>query len=104
MNIRNENTDKFFDAVLSLKDKDECAAFFDDICTIKEMQDIAQRYQVAVLLSKGLNYNEISSLTGASSATITRVNKCLNYGNGGYKTALERTEKELNTKKKSGSF
>ena len=75
MNIRNENTDKFFDAVLSLKDRDECAAFFDDICTIKEMQDIAQRYQVAVLLSKGLNYNEISSLTGASSATITRVNK-----------------------------
>ena len=93
MNIRNENTDKFFDAVLSLKDKDECAAFFDDICTIKEMQDIAQRYQVAVLLSKGLNYNEISSVTGASSATITRVNKCLNYGNGGYKTVLERTEK-----------
>lgn len=93
MNIRNENTDKFFDAVLSLKDKDECAAFFDDICTIKEMQDIAQRYQVAALLSKGLNYNEISSITGASSATITRVNKCLNYGNGGYKTVLERTEK-----------
>ena len=93
MNIRNENTDKFFDAVLSLKDKDECAAFFDDICTIKEMQDIAQRYQVAALLSKGLNYNEISSITGASSATITRVNKGLNYGNGGYKTVLERTEK-----------
>ena len=93
MNIRNENTDKFFDAVLSLKDKDECAAFFDDICTIKEMQDIAQRYQVAALLAKGLNYNEISSITGASSATITRVNKCLNYGNGGYKTVLERTEK-----------
>ena len=93
MNIRNENTDKFFDAVLSLKDKDECAAFFDDICTIKEIQDIAQRYQVAALLAKGLNYNEISSITGASSATITRVNKCLNYGNGGYKTVLERTEK-----------
>lgn len=94
MNIRNENTDKFFDAVLSLKDKDECAAFFDDICTIKEMQDIAQRYQVAILLAKGLNYNEISAATGASSATITRVNRCLNYGNGGYRTAIERTEKE----------
>lgn len=94
MNIRNENTDKFFDAVLSLENKDECAAFFDDICTIKEIQDIAQRYQVAILLSKGLNYNEISAATGASSATITRVNKCLNYGNGGYKTVLDRTEKK----------
>lgn len=94
MNIRNENTDKFFDAVLSLENKDECAAFFDDICTIKEIQDIAQRYQVAILLSKGLNYNEISAATGASSATITRVNRCLNYGNGGYKTVLDRTEKK----------
>lgn len=91
--IRNENTDKFFEAVLSLRDKEECAVFFDDICTIKEIKDIAQRYEVARLLSQGLNYNEISTLTGASSATITRVNKCLNYGNGGYKTVLDRTEK-----------
>ena len=94
MNIRNENTDKFFDAILSLENKDECALFFDDICTIKEVQDIVQRYQVATLLAKGLNYNEISSITGASSATITRVNKSLNYGNGGYKLVLERTENE----------
>ena len=91
--FKNENTDKFFEAVLSLENKDECAAFFDDICTIKEIQDIAQRFEVARLLNEGLNYNEISAKTGASSATITRVNKCLHYGNGGYKTVLERTNK-----------
>lgn len=92
MNIRNENTDKFYNAVLSLKTQDECADFFEDICTIKEIQDIAQRYQVARLLAQGLNYNEISAATGASSATITRVNKAFNYGNGGYRTVLDRTE------------
>lgn len=89
----NENTENLFNAVLSLENKEECAAFFDDICTIKEIQDIAQRYEVARLLNQGMNYNEISAKTGASSATITRVSKCLNYGNGGYKTVLQRTEK-----------
>jgi len=91
--IRNDNTDKFFEAVLSLQTMNECEAFFDDILSIKEAQDIVQRYEVARLLNKGKNYNEISSETGASSATITRVNKCLHYGNGGYKTVLARTEK-----------
>lgn len=89
----NENTENLFNAVLSLENKEECAAFFDDICTIKEIQDIAQRYEVARLLNQGMNYNEISAKTGASSATITRVSKCLNYGNGGYKIVLQRTEK-----------
>lgn len=89
----NENTENLFNAVLSLDNKEECAAFFDDICTIKEIQDIAQRYEVARLLNQGMNYNEISAKTGASSATITRVSKCLNYGNGGYKIVLQRTEK-----------
>lgn len=91
--IRNENTENFFRAVLSLKNENECAAFFDDILSIKEIQDIVQRYEVVRLLDKGKNYNEISELTGASSATITRVNKCLHYGNGGYRTVLDRTEK-----------
>ncbi|MBP9989196.1 MAG: hypothetical protein KBT46_06820 [Ruminococcus sp.] len=89
----NENTENLFNAVLSLENKEECAAFFDDICTIKEIQDIAQRYEVARLLNQGMNYNEISAKTGASSATITRVSKCLNYGNGGYRIVLQRTEK-----------
>lgn len=91
--ISNKNMENLFNAVLSLENKEECAAFFDDICTIKEIQDIAQRYEVARLLNQGMNYNEISAKTGASSATITRVSKCLNYGNGGYRIVLQRTEK-----------
>lgn len=91
MNFKNENTAKLFDAILSLENREECEAFFDDLCTIKEIQDMAQRFQVARLLNTGKSYNEISSVTGASTTTITRVSKCFNYGNGGYKTVLERT-------------
>lgn len=84
----------FFDAVLSLKGRNECTAFFSDICTIKELLDFGQRMEVASLLSQGLNYQVISEKTGASSATISRVNRCLMYGEGGYKTVLERLNKE----------
>ncbi len=94
MNIRNENIDRVFEAILSLKDIDECYRFFEDICTIKEIQDIAQRYEVARLLTQKKNYNEITKSTGASSTTITRVNKCLMYGNDGYKMVMERTLKD----------
>ncbi len=94
MNIRNENVDKVFEAILSLENMDECYSFFEDICTIKEIQDMAQRYEVARLLTAKKSYNEITGATGASSTTITRVNKCLMYGNGGYKTAIERTIKD----------
>lgn len=93
MNFKNENTDRLFDAVLSLENREECEAFFEDLCTIKEIQDMAQRFQVAGLLNAGKSYNEISTLTGASTTTITRVGKCLNYGNGGYRKILDRTEK-----------
>ena len=86
-------TDQFYSAILSLKTKDECRAFFDDICTIKELQDLMQRLQVALMLSKGMNYQEISNSTSVSSATISRVNRCLNYGEGGYVTVLERMGK-----------
>ena len=79
-----------FRAILSLSSEEECAAFFEDIFTIKEMQDISQRLQVAEMLHDGKNYIEISRLTGASTATICRVNKCLLYGNGGYRNALEK--------------
>ena len=84
--------DQFYSAILSLKTKEECSAFFDDICTIKELQDLMQRLQVASMLSKGMNYQEISKETNVSSATISRVNRCLNYGDGGYNIVLGRLE------------
>ena len=84
--------DQFYSAILSLETKDECRAFFEDICTIKEMQDLMQRLQVASMLSKRMNYLEISKETSVSSATISRVNRCLNYGDGGYNTVLGRLE------------
>ena len=82
--------DALCDAILSLKDRDECYRFFEDIMTIKELQDISQRWQVAMLLSEGKTYSYIVSETGASAATISRVNKSLNYGNGSYKDLMER--------------
>ena len=88
-----ERTNKFFEALLSLKTAEECEMFFDDICTIKELLDISQRYEVATMLDEGKVYTEIASKTGASTATISRVNRCLNYGSGGYKLAIERTKK-----------
>ena len=84
--------DKFYSAILSLETKEECKAFFDDICTIKEMQDLIQRLEVASMLTKGMNYQEISSKTSVSSATICRVNRCINYGEGGYTTVLGRID------------
>ena len=88
--LRNKHTDVFFDAVLGLRDKEECYAFFEDICTVSELQAMAQRLYVAQLLDKGMTYQEISAETGASTATISRINKCLEYGTDGYKTALKR--------------
>jgi TrpR-related protein YerC/YecD len=79
----------FCQAILQLEGEEECRAFFEDICTIKEMQDITQRLRVASMLDSGKNYQEISSATGASTATICRVNKCLNYGEG-YRLALDK--------------
>lgn len=93
MKHNNERTNKFFEALLSLKTIEECEMFFDDICTIKELVDISQRYEVAKMLDEGKVYTEIASKTGASTATISRVNRCLNYGSGGYKLAIERTAK-----------
>lgn len=81
-----------FEAVLSLKTREDCRAFFEDICTIKELQALSQRMQVASLLDGGRNYMEVIEATGASSATISRVSRCLNYG-GGYRTALDRIRK-----------
>ena len=91
--IDKETADAFFNAVLSLETVEECQAFFKDVCTIKELQDLTQRLQVAALLSEGKNYQEISKQTSVSSATISRVNRCLLYGDGGYRTVLERAGK-----------
>lgn len=84
-------TKNFYNAILSLQNAKECELFFEDIFTVKELQDMCQRFDVAILLNEGKSYNEICENTGASTATISRVNRCLMYGNGGYKTILERT-------------
>ena len=85
---------EFYRGILQLRTEEECRAFFEDVCTIKELEALAQRFQVAQLLSAGRNYNEINEQTGVSTATICRVNKCLNYGDGGYRTVLDRLYEE----------
>ena len=79
-----------FSAILSLKNQEECSAFFYDICTFRELEAIAQRLDVACKLSEGKSYIDINKETGASTATICRVSKCLNYGEGGYEIAIKR--------------
>lgn len=88
--LKNSETDDLFKAVLLLKDEEECYRFFEDICTIKELQAIAQRFQVAKLLAARKTYNEIEAITSASTATISRVNRCLLYGADGYQLILKR--------------
>ena len=88
--VMNESTKAFFESVLLLKDVDECARFFEDICTIKELQSISQRLEVVKLLAQEKTYNEIETETGASTATISRINRCLYYGADGYKLVLKR--------------
>lgn len=93
-----KNLVQFYKAVLSLKDEEECRKFFDDVATIKEVLDMSARLEVARMLDEGTVFSEISRETGASSATISRVNKCLTYGEGGYKTVLERINKKRKKK------
>ena len=88
--LRNPDTDLLFEGILKLQNVEECYRFFADICTIKELQAMTQRLQVAKQLNEGRNYNEVCRDTGVSSATICRVNKCLNYGDGGYTMILDR--------------
>ena len=85
-----EEEKALFHAVLSLKTVEEAAAFFEDVCTVKEVQDMAQRLWVARLLKSGETYSRIRDLTGASTATVSRVNRCLQYGSGGYERVLDR--------------
>lgn len=97
MNKRNEETvKKLFRAILTLETVEECEKFFDDAFTMQELESIAQRFDVACRLDKGGSYVEINKETGASTATICRVSKCLNYGSGGYRIAIDRIKKENN--------
>jgi len=92
--LHNKSLDRLFHAILDLESTEECYRFFEDLCTVKEVRDLAQRLDVAVLLSEKRNYQDISARTGASTATIIRVNKCLLYGKGGYATAIKKLNEE----------
>ena len=92
--IQSESLNQLFDAILSLQSREECSKFFEDICTVKEMLDLAQRLDVAALLNRGVSYQTIAQRVNVSTATISRVSRCLNYGSGGYKMALERLEED----------
>ena len=90
--IHSEAADRLFETILKLKTVDECYDFFEDLCTVKEIKDMSQRLEVAVLLDKGLSYQKVSELTNVSSATISRVKRCLDYGSGGYTRAIASME------------
>ncbi|QQK75355.1 hypothetical protein HUG15_06975 [Salicibibacter cibarius] len=92
--LRGKEMDQLFNAILSLKDIEECYQFFDDLCTINEVQSLAQRLEVARMLQEGKTYHKIEVETGASTATISRVKRCLNYGNDSYQLALSRVHGE----------
>ena len=92
--VRTEAVDALFEAILCLKDKEECYLFFEDVCTINEIQSLSQRFEVAKLLREKKTYLEIAEKTGASTATISRVNRSLNYGNDGYDMVFRRMENE----------
>jgi len=88
--LRDPQLDTLFQAILNLKDVEDCYRFFDDLCTVNELRAMEQRFHVARMLSQGSIYSDIVAKTGASTATISRVNRCLNYGNDGYRDAIER--------------
>ena len=92
--IHTEAVDQLFDAILSLRNRDECYTFFEDVCTINELLSLSQRFEVAKMLREKKTYLEISEKTGASTATISRVNRSLSYGNDGYEMVFERMAAE----------
>lgn len=91
--LHTKEVDALFEAILSLKNLDECYKFFEDACTVKEILDIAQRLEAAKMLRSGSNYFDVCNKLGMSSATISRVSRCLEYGEGGYELVIERLEK-----------
>ncbi|MDR3566123.1 MAG: YerC/YecD family TrpR-related protein [Negativicutes bacterium] len=95
--LKDTPTDQLFQAVLLLENEEECYQFFEDVCTISELKAMAQRLEVARMLKHGHTYDEIVTRTGASTATISRVKRCLFYGADGYKTILTRLDGETST-------
>ena len=93
-NIRTEAVDHLFEAILSLKEKEECYTFFEDVCTVNELLSLSQRFEVARMLRAQKTYLDIAERTGASTATISRVNRSLNYGNHGYDMVFSRVNFE----------
>ena len=88
--LRSESMDRLFQSILNLENLEECYAYFEDLCTVKELQDMSQRLDTAILLAKGCSYQQISQEVDVSTATIGRVSKCLNYGSGGYRAVIEK--------------
>lgn len=96
--IKNEAVDSLFDAILCLENREECYGFFEDLCTVNELLSLSQRFEVAAMLKAHKTYLEIADKTGASTATISRVNRSLNYGNDGYDMVFSRlNDKKNNT-------
>ena len=93
-NEKREHSDLLYEAILTLKDLDECRKFFSDLCTVAELRAMEQRFEVAMLLSEGMIYNDTLERTGASSATISRVNRSLQYGADGYQAVLPRIKEK----------
>lgn len=91
---RSPSMDRLFQTILNLQTVDECYAYFEDLCTIKELNDMSQRLDAAILLADGLSYQKIMEQVAISTATIGRVSKCLNYGTGGYRSAIEKLKEE----------
>lgn len=94
--IRTEVVNHLFDAILTLQNREECYTFFEDICTVNELLSLSQRFEVAYMLRENKTYLDIAERTGASTATISRVNRSLNYGNDGYDMVFERMKKNEN--------
>lgn len=96
-NLRTEAVDRLFDAILTLKNREECYRFFEDVCTVNELQALSQRFEVAHMLRSSQTYMDIAETTGASTATISRVNRSLNYGHDGYDLVIGRLKEKPET-------
>ena len=92
--LHNSSMDRLFQSILNLDSIEECYSYFEDLCTVKELQDMAQRLDTAALLAEGCSYQQICEQVGVSTATVGRVSKCLNYGSGGYRAALNKLSQE----------
>ncbi len=97
-NLKTDAVDQLFDAIMCLKDREECYTFFEDLCTVNELMSLSQRFEVAKMLRDQKTYLDIAEKTGASTATISRVNRSLNYGNDGYDMVFGRLEADAGSK------